>query len=128
MISSQVALPHVVDQDPAGAGLDGEGERVAQAERPDRPVLAAGRRVERVVVGDRAVGVEPQQLALERRQRLRGRPGRLLAEGDVELAVLAEVDRPALVPGGHIAAELGLVVPFEEDDARCPARRRRPGR
>src|SRR5271156_3658578 len=31
-------LPHVVDHDPARAGLDGEGERVAQAECPDRPV------------------------------------------------------------------------------------------
>ena len=72
--------------------------------------------IERIVVGDRAVGVEPQQLALEGRQLLRGRSGGLLADGDVELAVRAEVDRAALMSGGHRAAELGLVVAFEEDE------------
>ena len=127
LISSQRVLSHVVDQDPAGAGLDGEGERVAQAERPDRPVLAAGRVIERIVVGDRPVGVEPQQLALEGRHRLRRHPGRLFAQGNVELAVLAEMDRTALVPGGHIAAELRLVVPFEQDDLAARYRDVAPG-
>ena len=28
---------------------------------------------------------------------------------------MPEVDRPALVPGGNVAAELGLVIPLEED-------------
>src|SRR5262249_45870592 len=31
---------HVVEEQPTGFRLDGEGERVAQAERPDRSVLA----------------------------------------------------------------------------------------
>ena len=116
MTSSQRRQAHVVDQDPAGVGLDRECERVAQAERPDCAVLAAGRVVERVVDRDRSVGIETEQLALERCQLLRGSAGRLVADRDIELAVLAEVDGPALVTGGLEAAQLGLVVSLEEDD------------
>src|SRR5207247_4383328 len=98
---------HVVDEDPPRAGLHGEGERVAQAERPDRPGLAPRRLEERVVRRNGAVGVDPEQLALKRGHVLRRLAGGLVADGDVELAVLAEMDRPALVARGDRAAQLG---------------------
>ena len=110
-------LAHVVDEDPAGAGLDGETERIAEAPSPrSRGTCPGPSRAERIVLGDRAVGVESQELALEGRQLLRRRSGGLVADGDVELAVGAEMERTALMPAGDLAAELRLVVAFEEDE------------
>ena len=77
--------------------------------------LPSGLAVEGVVRGYRAVGVDPQQLTLKRIHRLGRRAGGLLANGDVEFAVLAEVNRPPLVPGGDSTAELRLVVALQED-------------
>ncbi len=121
-------LAHVVDEDPAGAGLDREAEGVAEPPSPDRPVLAAGRLAERIILGDRPVGVETQEFALQGRQLLGRRPGGLVADGDVELAIRAEMERAALVPGGDRPAEPRLVVALEEDeltagDAPRPRRR-----
>ena len=48
---------------------------------------------ERIVVGDGAVGIDPQDLALKRVEPLGRRLGGLLADADVELAVRAEVQR-----------------------------------
>ena len=93
-----------------GAGLEGEGEGVAQAEGPDGAVVAGGLVEERVVGGDRAVRVDAQDLAEEVGQRLGVGAVGVLADGDVELAVGAEVQGAAVVVGG--AAE---VVEVEED-------------
>src|SRR5262249_54841028 len=85
-------LAHVVDEDAARAGLHREGERVAQAQRPDGTVLARGPGEERVVLGEGAVGVDAEELALEGVEPLRRGAGGLLADADVQLAVLAEVE------------------------------------
>ena len=42
------------------------------------------------------------------------RAGSLLAQRDVELAVLAKVESSPLVAGRHGSAQLGLIIPFEE--------------
>src|SRR5436190_420703 len=83
-------VAHVVDEDPAGLRLDGEGERVAQAEGPDGSVLAARGLEEGIVGGDGAVGIEPKHLAEQRIHPLRRRPGRLLAECRVQGAIRPE--------------------------------------
>ena len=106
---------HVVRPDPTRARLHRERERVAAPQRPDRPVLAGRPVHERVVGRDRAVRVEAEDLAEERVEPLGRCLGRLLAERDVQLAVGPEVDRPALVTGRDLAAQLRLVVAFEED-------------
>ena len=93
-------LADVVDEHPAGAGLEGEGERVAQAERPDRAVRACCGVEERIDGGDRAVGVDAEDLAETVVECLRVRPVRVLADGDEELAVGAEVERAAVVVRG----------------------------
>ena len=90
-------LAHVVDEDPPRARLHGERERIAQAECPDGAVLAPGRGEEGVIRGDGAVAVDPEQLALEGIEALGRLARRLLADGDVELAVAAEVERAPLV-------------------------------
>ena len=102
--------------DSARGRLDGEGERIPQSKRPDRAIFALGVHEERIIGRDRAVGVDPQQLPLERVHPLRGPADGLLAEGDIELAVLAEMQRPALVAEGILSAERRLVVAFEQDD------------
>ncbi len=56
------ALADVVDEHPAGAGLERERERITQAVGPDRAVLTGGRGVERVVRRDRAVRVDAEDL------------------------------------------------------------------
>src|SRR5262249_39130556 len=47
---------------------------------------------------------------------LGGLPGRLLADGDIELAVLAEMERTALMAGRYHATEPALVVPAQQYD------------
>src|SRR5262249_53205210 len=107
--------PHVADKNPPGLWLDREGERVAQAERPDGAVLTPGRGGEGVILGDGAVGVDPQELAQQRVELLRWCPGRQLAHRDVELAVTPEVNRSPLVSGRDRAIRLVLIVALEED-------------
>src|SRR5215217_8549614 len=86
-------LPHVVYENGALAGLDGELEGVAQSQSPDRPVVARSRRVrvEGVVGGDGAVLVYAQHLAKEVGELLCDSPPSVVTGGDVKLAVLAEV-------------------------------------
>jgi hypothetical protein len=84
-------LPYVVFEDGARSGLDGELEGVAQPQSPDRPVAARGRGVEGVVGGDGAGLVYPEHLAEEVGELLRIGRDFVLADDDVELAVLAEV-------------------------------------
>ena len=79
--------------------MEREGEGVAKSESPDG-AAASGRGVcEGVVRGDGAVGVEPEHLAEVAFERLRDGALRVLADGDVELAVGAEVHRAAVVYG-----------------------------
>ena len=107
---------HIVDEQSAGFRLHGERERIPQAERPGRAILAFRPGEERIVLGDGAVRVDAQQLTLERvSRRLRGLAGRLVADGDVKLSVLAKVNGPALVARRHGAAQLPLIVPFQQD-------------
>ena len=97
--------------------LERERERVAQPERPDRPVLAGRGCEERVVGRDRAVGVDAQDLAEQVRQRLRVAPFAFSPTRDVQLAVGPEVQRAAVVVG-----RTAEVVQIEED--RLAARHR----
>src|SRR5262249_21176542 len=106
---------NVVNEKATGPGLHGEGERVSQAERPGRTILAPCFGEERIVIGDGAIGVDAEQLSLERAQVLRGLAGGLIANGDVEFSVLAKVEGSALVAGRHGATEFRLIVPFEQD-------------
>ena len=63
-------LSDVVDQDAAGARLHRKSKRVSQPISPDGPILVLRGLEERIVVGDRAVGVDPQQFSLKRVDRL----------------------------------------------------------
>ncbi len=93
--------------------MPGWNAKVNGLRRPSAQIarFCAGRRaVERVVGRDRAVGVDAQDLAEPVRERLRVGAVRVVADGDVELAVRPEVDRAAVVVGR--ARE---VVEVEED-------------
>ena len=104
------AVADVVDEDLARARLHAEPVGIAQTERPDRAIQARGRGEERVVVGDGAIGVDPQQLALDGVHRLTVAAAAVIADADVQLAVGAEVNAPAVVrPGrrpGHLQEDL----------------------
>ena len=94
-------LADVVDVDAAVRAVDREVERVAQSACPDRLVDAGGLAEERIVGRNRAIGVDAQHLAERRRQRLRVAAVRVVADGDVELAVVAEMDGAAVVIRGR---------------------------
>src|SRR5262249_4277460 len=99
---------NVIDKDPPGAGLHGEREWVAEAQRPDfaaRP----GRCDERGVVRDGAGGVEAEDLASQASQRLcvAGHAG--AAEANVEFAGGAEVQ------GGAVVVAVGRGDVVEQD-------------
>src|SRR3989442_11388230 len=89
---SRVARWPVVRDHQGAVRREGEAERIAQADRPDWVT-----RAERVVAGYRTVGVVAEDLAAEARRVLRLRRHVVLSHGDVELAVVAEGDPPALV-------------------------------
>src|SRR5215212_3349443 len=65
LIRMATAASHVVDEDGARAGLDGEPEGVTKAQSPDGPVVAGGLFVEGIVGGNGAVLVYAQHLAEE---------------------------------------------------------------
>ena len=56
-------LSDIVNEHPANARLNREGERIAQAQRPDGAVGARSRVVERIIRRDRAVRVDAQDFA-----------------------------------------------------------------
>src|SRR5262249_39621293 len=103
----------IVDEKATSSRLHGEGERVPQAECPDRAIFPSRLVDERIVGGNGAVGIEAEQLPQERVQVLCGLAGGLFADGDVEFSVRAEVKSAALVPGRDAAAQLALIVAFE---------------
>src|SRR5215213_386575 len=105
LIRLATGASHVVDEDGALAGLDGHLVGVTQAQSPDRPVLAFGPLVERVVGGDGAVLVYPEYLAPKAVQRLGGFLQVVVAVGDIELAVLAELQRSAVVVGRPLVGQ-----------------------
>src|SRR6266480_7617504 len=89
---SRVAGWPIVRDHQGAVGGEGEAERIAQADRPDGVA-----RAERVVARNRAIGVVAEDLAADARCVLRLGRHVVLAKGDVELAVGAEGDAPALV-------------------------------
>src|SRR2546425_896909 len=89
---SRVARWPVVRDHQGAVRREGEAERIAQAHRPDGVA-----RAERVVTRNRAISVIAQDLAAEARRVLRLGRDVVLSNGDVELAVGAERDPPALV-------------------------------
>ena len=88
------------------AGVPREALRVAEAEAPDVAGVAAGAE-ERVVARRGAVGVDPQDLAVERAPVLRVAAVLRVADGRVQLAVRTEPHPAAVVvpvlrqPGQH---------------------------
>ena len=116
-------LTDVVDEDAPREGLHPEREGIAMAERPD---LVAGRRRvadERVVVGDRAVGIQPQDLAEEVVERLgvgrdsRSRPPRCRS---------FRPTRSAALPRCGSSRKTGYSAPGESARCRRPRRLRCP--
>ena len=91
----------VVDVHQARARLDVKRVGIAQTVRPDGPVDAGCLVQERVVRRDRAVGVDAEDLAERVRQRLRVAERLVVADGDVELSVGAELERGGGVDGVH---------------------------
>src|SRR6266705_6047088 len=89
---SRVAGWPVVRDHQGAVGREREAERIAQPDRPDGVA-----RAERVVARNGSVGVVAQDLAADARRILRLGGHVVLAQGDVELAVGAERDPPALV-------------------------------
>ena len=98
-------LADVVDEDFPGTGLHAEGERVSQAERVDGTVDPGGRagdalEMRGVVRGNGAIGIDAEDFAAEAVEVLGRGAVDVIAGGDVELAVLAEVHRAAVVGVG----------------------------
>ena len=124
LISSQVVLPDVVDVHATGAGLETEGERIAQAVRPDRLRKPGLRAVERVVGRNRAVVVETQDLAEDRSEVLRVGGRAVLADRRIELAVRTEAERAAVVDeGGRQGRRSTIAVSAPVDTSPVATRR-----
>ena len=70
---------------------------VAQTERPDRVDVRPVAVVERVVGRNRPVRIDPMELPARTRQRLRRRALKVIARREVELPLVAEHDRPAVM-------------------------------
>ena len=85
----EARLADVADEGAAGHAVDSHGPRRPETERPDRPAQAGRLAGERVVVGNRAVGVDAQDLPGEAVEALRIR-ARPLAGGHEQRAVGAE--------------------------------------
>ena len=89
----------VVDEHQPAARLKREGERIAQAQRPDGAVLARGRREKRIVRRDRAVGIKAQDFPQHRLHGGRVGGTQVVADGDEELPVRTEMQRAGVVLG-----------------------------
>ena len=57
------ARSYVVDEHPAGTGLEAEREGISQPQRPDRSVRARGSIKKWIVSGDGPIRIEAQDLA-----------------------------------------------------------------
>ena len=55
-------LANIIDKQAGRARLKSEGERIAEAKRPDRAIVSSRGIVERVVGGNGAVGIDAQHL------------------------------------------------------------------
>ena len=104
------ALADVVDEHRRPGGVECERERIAQPQRPDRPVDAGRGAEERVVGGNAAVLVHSQDLAETVAEGLRVRGHRILADRNVELLIGPEGERAAIMVGGTEVLEI------EQDD------------
>ena len=89
---------HVVDEELAGGEVEGHGERVAQAQRPDR------RRVEGVADGHAAVLVDAQHLAQQTVHILRISVHGVVAGRYVQESVWAELDWSSVVVDGMVTS------------------------
>ena len=119
-----VVAADVTDEQPTRGCVVIGAIGIAQPQRPDGVVVGAGPVVERVVGRHRAVGVESQDLAARAGQILRGRALEVVAGGEVDLSVVAEIDCAAVVFGVGV---LGILVD-DEFAARYGAGQRGIGR
>ena len=94
------AFAHVVDEQSAGARLESEGERVAQAQRPDRAVGTGRHAKERIVGWDTAVGVYAKHFSEQIGKSLRVCAIGVLAHADVKPSIRAEMETASIVIGG----------------------------
>ena len=90
-------VSNVIDKQPSGPGLEVKGERIAKAHRINRPIYPRGLVVERIVQGNRAITIEPQNLAHRREQRLRIGRNVVLTDRHVEPPVPAEFQTAGVV-------------------------------
>ena len=93
-------LADVIDEDAARSRLNPEGERIAQAQRPDGSVVAGGRGIEGVVRWNGAVRVNAKHFAEQITECLGVAAVGVLADAHVQLAVQAEMQAAAVVVGG----------------------------
>src|SRR6266404_5974035 len=63
-------LADIVDEDPAGSGLNGKREWIAKAKGPDGAIRARGGGKERIVTRNGAVGIKAKNFSQEIGQRL----------------------------------------------------------
>jgi hypothetical protein len=128
-----VVAAHVADPHRPVHGVEHEAERVAEAVGPDLRVDAREPH-ERIVGRDRAVGADTEDLPVLDREVLPVRRVELIAGGDVEAAVRAEVDRAAVVvvggllrvlPDQDLARRVGRVAHDGEASDAVPGLERR---
>ena len=97
---------NIIDQNLAVGLVDRKGKRIAIAGAPDGLVFPGRPVQQRVVSGDRAVFVDPQDFALECVEILRRQPSCLFADSNVKFTIDSEVQRAPLVAGRYFAAKL----------------------
>ena len=94
-----IVAADVADDQPTRRRVVIGAEGIAQPERPYGVVIGPGAVVERIVGRDRAVRVDAQDLAARIGEILRGAGVEVLAGREVDLAIVAEIDRAAVVLG-----------------------------
>src|SRR5262249_11138891 len=105
----------IVDEQFSGTGTDGKRKWITQTKRPNCLIFARRLTEQRVVVWNRAVAINTQDLALKCIKMLSRRFGRLLVDADRQLPLAAAMQRSSLMTGRPFAPQLPPVVANQQD-------------
>ena len=128
---------HIIDEQPAGARFESQRVGIAKSQRPDRPAQTGRRVHKRIVRRDRAVPIEPENLAQRTGQRLAMGRDIVLPDAEIQLAIGTERQAAPVVPARfpergqvqqrHLAAHF-RDIPVGRESAQTVVNRRRQRR